>query len=211
MARWIDELLDITRVHTTGELELDRTPTDLVELVSSVLAEQQAGAARHFLRLEAPAEPIVGTWDAARLRRVFDNLVGNAIKYSPLGGEVTLELAAHDGWAVAVVRDTGMGIPAADLPSIFEPFKRGSNVVGHIGGTGIGLASAYRIVTGHGGTIEVRSTPGRGSAFTVRLPLVPLTTRAVPSSATDGQPPSAATGSLYAASDGQHPGRSVRF
>jgi signal transduction histidine kinase len=71
------------------------------------------------------------------------------------------------------VHDQGIGIPAADLPHIFEPFKRGSNVIGQIGGTGIGLASAYRIVVGHGGTLEASSVPGEGTTFVVRLPLAP--------------------------------------
>jgi signal transduction histidine kinase len=70
------------------------------------------------------------------------------------------------------VRDQGLGIPPADLPHIFKPFARGSNVTGHIGGTGMGLASAERIAVGHGGSLEVSSTLGQGSAFVLRLPLV---------------------------------------
>jgi signal transduction histidine kinase len=171
MARWIDELLEVTRIGSLGELDL--APTDLVQLAQDVVGEHQAASPRHTLRLERQAEPIIGSWDPDRLRRVLDNLIGNAIKYSPPGREITVEVAAHDGWATASVHDEGIGIPPADLPHIFEPFKRGSNVVGQVGGTGIGLASAHRIVVGHGGTLEASSTPGAGTTFVVRLPLAP--------------------------------------
>jgi signal transduction histidine kinase len=76
-------------------------------------------------------------------------------------------------WAVLAVRDEGVGIPAADLPHIFERFRRGSNVLGRVEGTGIGLASARAIVEQHGGSIAVESVEGEGSTFTVRLPLRP--------------------------------------
>jgi signal transduction histidine kinase len=80
---------------------------------------------------------------------------------------------AEDAGSMLAVRDQGMGIPAADLPHIFERFHRGSNVVGRIAGTDIGLATARQIVEQHGGTITVESQPGTGSTFTVRLPLAP--------------------------------------
>lgn len=101
----------------------------------------------------------------------MDNLLGNAIKYSPEGGCVRVSVAARDGWATITVDDTGLGIPGEDLAHIFEPIRRGSNVVGCIGGTGMGLASAQRIVERHGGSLSVRSKPGNGSTFTIRLPL----------------------------------------
>ena len=114
---------------------------------------------------------LVGNFDAPRLERVVDNLLGNAIKYSPGGGCITLSANQQDGWATVVVRDQGIGIPEDDLPHVFEPFRRGANVVGRISGTGIGLASARRIVERHGGTLSVDSQPGEGSAFMIRLPL----------------------------------------
>jgi signal transduction histidine kinase len=116
-----------------------------------------------------------GDWDAARLERVVDNLIGNAIKYSPAGGEVTLTLhqASADGdrWAVLTVADQGLGIPAADLAHVFAPFGRGSNV-GEIAGTGVGLAGVKQIVEQHGGRVGVESDEGQGSTFTIWLPLV---------------------------------------
>jgi signal transduction histidine kinase len=113
----------------------------------------------------------VGAWDGGRLQRVIDNLLGNAIKYSPSGGEVIVRLEACGEWAVISVRDHGVGIPADDLPRIFEPFHRATNVVGRISGTGIGLSGTRRIVERHGGTLDVESSEGSGSIFTVKLPL----------------------------------------
>jgi signal transduction histidine kinase len=114
-----------------------------------------------------------GWWDEQRLRRAFENLVGNAIKYSPSGGEVMIRLTEDTARAEAVVsiEDTGIGVAAADLPHIFEPFYRGQNVDRRTSGTGIGLSGARQIVAGHGGTIALESIPGAGSTVVVRLPL----------------------------------------
>jgi signal transduction histidine kinase len=82
-------------------------------------------------------------------------------------------VSAGGDWAKVVIRDQGIGIPAKDLPHVFEPFRRGANVDGRIRGTGIGLANAQHIVEQHGGAISVESAPGKGSTFIVRLPLQP--------------------------------------
>jgi signal transduction histidine kinase len=173
----IDELLDLTRVQMGRPIELDRRPTDLVDLAQGVIAEQQRTTERHQLRFTSAIPALVGEWDAVRLVRVLDNLLANAVKYSPGGGAIEVSLAReNDGgaaWAVLAVRDHGLGIPAADQPRIFERFRRARNVVGRIGGTGIGLASARHLVEQHGGTITVVSQEGVGSTFTVRLPLTP--------------------------------------
>jgi signal transduction histidine kinase len=105
---------------------------------------------------------------------VVDNLIVNALKYSPLGGTVLVSLACdemHSGCRAALsVRDDGLGVPAADLARIFEPFRRGGNV-GPISGTGLGLASARQIVEEHGGRIDVMSREGAGATFTIWLPV----------------------------------------
>jgi len=151
-------------------------PTDLVDLAREVVAQQQQMTARHMLWLACEGAEIVGLLDAGRIRRVLTNLIANAIKYSPSGGTVDVEVAraVEDGtdWAVVMIRDHGLGIPAQDLGRIFDRFHRGGNVIGRIPGTGIGLASARQIVTQHGGRIEVASVEGEGTTFTVRLPLV---------------------------------------
>jgi signal transduction histidine kinase len=118
---------------------------------------------------------LAGDWDSARLERVLDNLLANAIKYTPEGGVITVIIVRDDdetgSWAVLSVRDSGVGIPAADLSHIFERFQRAGNV-GRIGGSGIGLSVARHIVELHGGSISVDSMEGEGSIFTIRLPLL---------------------------------------
>jgi signal transduction histidine kinase len=173
MARWIDELLEVTSMRSADDLELQFKQTDLVALVREVIEDHQQGAGRHTLSLVVDAATIPAVFDVSRVERVVHNLIGNAIKYSPRGGCVEVSVQQTDGWATIVVRDEGLGIPADDLPHIFEPFRRGGNVVGQISGTGIGLASSQRIVQRHGGTLSVESVDGQGSAFTVRLPLNP--------------------------------------
>jgi signal transduction histidine kinase len=118
-------------------------------------------------------DQILGQWDSARLRRVLNNLLGNAVRYSPGGGHITVDLSVQDGMAVLTVADQGVGIPPEDRPHVFERFRRGSNVEGRIAGTGIGLADVLQVVEQHGGTVTVESEVGRGSTFTVRLPLAP--------------------------------------
>jgi signal transduction histidine kinase len=173
MARWIDELLEVATIQSAEDLRLARQPTNLVQLARDVIEEHAQSTRRHQITLDTKVNEIIGKVDAPRIERVLDNLIGNAVKYSPSGGCVQLSLSADNGWATVVVRDQGLGIPAEDLPHVFEPFRRGGNVVGRINGTGIGLASARRIVERHGGTLGVESAPNKGSTFTLRLPLVP--------------------------------------
>jgi signal transduction histidine kinase len=175
MTRLSDSLLDMTRTQMGHPLPLDRRPVDLVALARAVVAEQQHSTERHQLRLDAAVPALVGVWDAARLERLLENLLSNAVKYSPAGGDVTLtvrpEAEAGEPWAVLVVQDRGVGIPAVDLPHIFERFQRGRNVQGQIAGTGVGLAAARQLIEQHGGRVSIDSREGRGTTVTVRLPL----------------------------------------
>jgi signal transduction histidine kinase len=171
MSGWIDELLEASKSRSADDLQLDLRPTDLTALAQHAVTQHQQTTARHHLAMEGAAQPVVGSWDAERLERVLDNLLGNAVKFSPRGGRIGVSVANVGDWAELCVYDEGVGIPAKDLPLIFEPFKRGSNVARRITGTGIGLTSTRRIVEQHGGRLEVNSVEGRGSAFTVRLPL----------------------------------------
>ena len=170
----IDELQDAARLRAGHRLELRSERTDLVALAEQAAAEAQAATTRHRVRVEATGPGVVGWWDALRIRRVLDNLLSNALKYSD-GGEVAVgvreERRGEDRCAVLAVRDDGVGIPAADLPHVFERYRRGSNVGQRTRGAGIGLAGVRRIVEQHGGTIAVESQEGRGSTFTVALPL----------------------------------------
>ena len=178
MTALIDELLDLTRRQMDRAIELEPTPTDLVALARHVVGELAPTTDRHHLVVQSEAPELIGRWDARRLQRALGNLVGNAIKYSPAGGDVTVaisgEPSADPAWAVLAVSDRGLGIPAADLPRVFDRFHRASNVVGRIGGTGIGLASVQQTAEAHGGTITVDSREGAGSTFTLRLPLAPV-------------------------------------
>lgn len=171
----IDELVDVARLRLGGEIQLRRAAVNLALLVRQAIDEHDQRTGQHRITLEGPSAGLVGMWDGPRLRRVLDNLLGNATKYSPRGGLVEVELRREDGaegpCAVLTVRDFGVGIPPEDQQHIFEPGHRGRNV-GDIGGTGIGLTGASQIVRQHGGSIEVQSELGKGSTFTVTLPLI---------------------------------------
>lgn len=173
MAGTIDELLDLARVQTGQSLELDRQPMNLVALAQRVVEIHRETAPEHQIRVEAAVPNLTGFWDERRLERVIANLLANAVRYSPSGGDVTITITLDevDGrhWAVLAVRDQGIGIPAADLPRVFERFYRGTNVAR--GGTGVGLASAREIVEQHGGTIVITSEENVGTVVTIRLPL----------------------------------------
>jgi PAS domain S-box-containing protein len=170
----LDELLDAVRLGQGQTLPLLRAPADLVELARRAVAAHQLTTEVHHLRLELRVATLVGEWDRARLERVLDNLLGNALKYSPDDGEIVVTVSReHDAagqWAVFSVRDQGMGVPASDVPYIFERYRRASNIQG-IPGSGIGLFAVRQIVEQHGGSVTVDSVEGEGSTFTVRLPL----------------------------------------
>jgi PAS domain S-box-containing protein len=171
MRLWIDELVDVARLQVGQELRLNHAPTDLVALAHEAAAEYHETSEHHRLRVEATEAELVGEWDAERLQRVLANLVSNAMKYSPDGGDVTIRVGRAGDTAVVAVHDFGVGIPPGDLAHLFEQFHRASNVVGRIAGTGIGLAAVRQIVEQHDGTISVETREGVGSTFTVSLPL----------------------------------------
>jgi PAS domain S-box-containing protein len=171
MAMIVNELLDVARLRAGRPLQMETRPTDLVALARGMVAEAQDATDRHEIQVETDLPLLVGIWDAFRLERVLTNLLSNAVKYSPNGGPIVVRIAQEEGWAVLSVQDAGVGIPAGDLPRLFEPYHRARNVVGRVDGAGIGLAGSRQIVAQHGGTITVESQEGRGSTFTVRLPL----------------------------------------
>jgi signal transduction histidine kinase len=176
MERMINDLLDSTRIEA-GRLDLHLEPRDLREIVSRTLDVQRSAAPERAFVVSLPARPVVVRCDIVRIEQVLNNLLSNAVKYSPESSQVEVEIACDESTAVVSVRDQGVGIQPADRDRIFEPFSRGTNV-GSIGGVGLGLSVTRKIVEGHGGTIEVRSTPGAGTVFTVRLPVVAAPTRA---------------------------------
>ena len=165
------DLLDVARIQR-GELALRPEPMDLVDLARQVLDRFELSPERspnHRLALEA-TEAVAGRWDADRLDQAITNLVSNALKYSPDGGEVRVCVARHDGAAVLRVCDEGLGIAPDEQARLFRPYARGQAARG-VEGTGLGLYVTSQVVARHGGTIAVESVLGAGSVFTIRLPL----------------------------------------
>ena len=169
----VDELLDDARIQMGRVLDLERHPIDLVRLAADLVADYQQQMEDREFHLNCGVPALVALVDERRLARALGNLLDNAVKYSPDGGLIRVEVL-HDRQtdsAILGVHDHGIGIPQADLGRIFQRFERGSNVVRVIAGTGIGLASTRHIVESHGGTIQVSSLPGQGTSFTIRLPI----------------------------------------
>jgi signal transduction histidine kinase len=158
-----------------GRLELPREPVDLREVAAEAAArvDPMLGPS-HRLVLDRPPLPVVVAGDALRLTSVVVNLLANAVKYSPAGGEVRCTVRAEQGLATVTVADQGIGIDAEDLPRLFTRFTRlvrGADLA--IPGTGLGLYIARQLARAHGGDIVAASTRGVGSTFTVTLPLAP--------------------------------------
>jgi signal transduction histidine kinase len=167
-----NNLLDLSRIDA-GIFPLDVHWGDLREPVRAVVeaSAEQADARGVSLAFEVPSEPVMLSFDRERIVQLLSNLVGNALKFTPSGGEVVADVLARPEEAVIEVRDSGPGIPEADLPLVFDRFFRGTNVgEARASGSGLGLAIARSIVEMHGGTIQVSSVVGEGATFTVRLP-----------------------------------------
>jgi PAS domain S-box-containing protein len=168
----VADLLDVARIQQ-GRLALHVEQVDLAELVRTVVARFEIApelTPRHQLRIEA-ADGIVGHWDPARIDQVLTNLVSNALKYSPDGGDVRIGIGREPGSAVVAVSDPGIGIAPEDQEHLFEPFTRSVAAREAARGSGLGLHIVAQIVERHGGTIQVASRLGAGSTFTIRLPL----------------------------------------
>jgi two-component system sensor histidine kinase ResE len=159
----------------SGAMTLSLANPDLFKFASDVTRDLQPAASDHGLELVAERceRPIMAFVDAGRMQQVLHNLLENAIRYTPSGGSVRVRLTAAPGKARIEVQDTGIGIPEADLPYVFERFFRSDRARrAYRGGTGLGLSIARWIVEAHKGTISAESQIGKGSTFTVTLPLV---------------------------------------
>jgi signal transduction histidine kinase len=201
LIRSMETLLDASAA-AAGALgqHLVPAPLDLRELFVSAVAQARSLSSRHRFVLGLPEEPVIIMGDSVRLREVFDNLLGNAVKFSPEGGqvEITLQLLSDlpypsdmpdtldvPGWVVASVADEGIGIPAGDLPRVFDRYWRGQGMVAAVRGSGLGLYTSRAIVAAHGGQIWVERTEiaeeeasddqkggWHGTVMAVALPLV---------------------------------------
>jgi len=161
-------LLDLSRLEASAAQTAPAT-LDLAALArhAGERYASQAEQAGLTFSLELPAEEVVVCGDAAQLRRALGNLLDNACKFTPEGGTVSLRLHCAGGWAELAVEDSGIGIPAGDLPHLFSRFHRGSNTAGYPG-NGLGLAIVRAIVEAHGGDVRAENT-GHGARFTLRL------------------------------------------
>ena len=193
VAGLVDELVEVATLQEGASLPLHLASVDLVAVVRETIERHQRLAERHQLVADLAVESLRGLWDAPRLIRVLDNLLGNAIKYSPAGGLITVRVrpgAPPQGPAAAgsvpeegrdsvgpcpgalvSVEDHGIGIDEHDLAHVFDRFRRGGNVPDTVLGSGIGLTSVEQIVHQHGGTVDIASRVGAGTTVTVWLPL----------------------------------------
>ncbi len=171
MDRLLNDLRELVQLEA-GRLPLNRQSADLASLVREAMERAQLQTTIHQLSLTAPAEPVIGAWDRNRLEQILDNLLGNAIKYSPRGGAVAIEIALAGDQAHISITDEGRGIEAEEIPRLFERFYRGHQVSGATG-LGFGLYITRMLVEAHGGSISAASAPGVGSTFTLTLPLLP--------------------------------------
>jgi signal transduction histidine kinase len=175
LTRLVDDLMEVSRI-TQGRMQLRRAPVALGPLAQAAAQDLAPAirAARHTLRLDIAAAPLLVDGDATRLSQVVVNLLTNAIKYTPEGGIIELRVGAAAGFAELRVRDSGIGIPACALENVFDMFSQLEPALERArGGLGIGLALVRGIVELHGGSIQAASAgPGQGSEFTVRLPLL---------------------------------------
>lgn len=170
LRRLVEELLDVSRL-AHGTMELRRSPVDLVEIVRQAVDDASAATATGRLRLQLPDAPVIGSWDGPRLGQVVDNLLLNALKYSPGDKAVEVAVTRSGNRARLRITDEGIGIPPGELESIFEPFNRAQNASAqHFPGLGLGLAVSREIVTRLGGRMWAESQgEGRGSTFVVEL------------------------------------------
>ncbi len=171
MHRLISDLLLLSQAESGRHpLHLELVELDRIVLEAYRLAQRRAGERLDIQLGHADRALVMG--DADRLRQVLDNLINNAIRYTPAGGRIELSLSCQDDWAVIRVQDTGQGIAPEDLPHIFDRFYRADKArTRAAGGTGLGLSIVKWLVEAHHGQIVVESTPGEGSTFDIRLPL----------------------------------------
>lgn len=173
MMQLVTELVEMARMDDSHLADRPREEVDVAEVVTEAAA-RVAASERHRLCLEAGGEPVLAVGDRSQLLRVFSNLVDNAVKYSPAGGEVRVSLRRRADQAVVDVTDQGIGIPAPAMDRLFTRFGRIATPASQgISGTGLGLYLCREMVRRIGGDVTATSVEGRGSTFTVRLPLAP--------------------------------------
>lgn len=176
LSRLVDDLLDVARADS-GKVRLNLAPLDLAPILrQAVEACTPALEARaQAFNLQCPDVPLTVHGDSLRLAQIFFNLLGNACKFTPCGGAIGMQVHVIPSWVQVTLIDTGIGISATALPTVFDAFVQERHAVGfNASGLGIGLTVVRELVHAHGGTVTVRSDgPGCGSCFSVALPLLP--------------------------------------
>ncbi|WP_437909665.1 ATP-binding protein [Sorangium sp. So ce327] len=185
MDRLVGDLLDATRIHA-GRIELKLEACDLRELAREAAELFQPLSSAHEIIVSSAAGPVVARCDPSRIAQVLNNLISNAIKYSPQRGEITVSVGEDGDRAFVTVADQGIGIEPEDVERIFEPFRRVGACRELVHGVGLGLWLARRIAEAHGGSLGVSSAPGQGSVFRLELPLAEGETGAMSPSARGG-------------------------
>lgn len=170
----VSDLLKVAQVDA-GKVRLRQKPTDIVALLTDVIKEQQTTYAQRQQQLQmqmtTPATAAVAFVDPDKIRMVFENMIDNASKYSDQGKTVSVTVTDGDGMVLVAIRDAGVGVANEDIEKLFEKFNRIHNhLSNHVGGTGLGLYWAKKIIDLHGGIIKVDSILDKGSTFTVMLP-----------------------------------------
>jgi signal transduction histidine kinase len=167
----IEDILTLSKIES-GDFRTEPGPVDLAEIIERAVAAVSPAAAKASVGLHLDVRgPLPLTGDVVQLDRVLTSLLGNAVKFTPADGTVTVRAEHRDDETVLTVADTGIGIPAGEQQALFARFFRATNAVHHaVPGTGLGLAIVRTIVDKHGGTIDIESAEGVGTTVTVRLP-----------------------------------------
>jgi two-component system, OmpR family, sensor histidine kinase BaeS len=168
LARMVDDLQSLAAAEAAA-LQLTLRPADLAEIAAAAGASMAGHLESSQLTLACELAPAPVRADSRWMHQVITNLLGNAAKFTPAGGRVTLRTEVDGAQVRLTVADTGVGIEADQLPHVFERFWRGTSPM-RAAGSGIGLAIVDEMVRGHDGQVEVRSTPGQGTVFVVVLP-----------------------------------------
>lgn len=183
LTRLVDDLLDTSRV-SRGQIDLRRHTVSLFDVIEAAIetARPHIDEKAHRVETKLPSRAVMVKADPTRLTQALANLLHNAARYTPAGGQITISLAVEEQEAVIRVTDTGIGIRHEMLGRIFELFQQGEQLAGQVQqGLGLGLTLVRRLVELHGGSVQAQSAgPGTGSTFEVRLPVLPMTSQPSP-------------------------------
>lgn len=169
LGRLVSDFLDASKIQA-GKLDLKPKTCDLGELACASASLWEHVSPKHQIEVKVPYKPIEAVCDADRIQQVLNNLISNAIHYSPNGGPVDIDVEKRNSSVVISVRDRGIGIRKEDVSDIFKPFHRSAQARELIEGVGLGLSVSKDIIEAHGGKVEVESKPGEGSIFRVVIP-----------------------------------------